>query len=181
MKPSARRVLSSALAIQPLAHAESAGYVCGCRQPLASLGSAGLFCSTICSTPLCAQEPKPSLPIPHYSRKAFIVEVSLLGAAKTADAISTRQALDRGGWENNPIFGRHPSLAKQAGINLGIFAAKSTAFYFTERSRHKWIGWTGRAFIGHAILEHLRLAACNAGIDPRSPVIRNCRPYGRGL
>src|SRR5207244_5831881 len=52
-----------------------------------------------------------------FDRRMFFVEISLLGAAKTADAISTRQLLNRGGGEGNPIFGRNPSSGKQAGIN----------------------------------------------------------------
>ena len=134
------------------------------------------FCPTICST-IPAQEFKPTIHVWHYNHKAFIAEVSLLAAAKSADAITTRQLLDRGGWENNPVFGRHPSPGKQAGINAGIFAAQSAALYFTERSRHSWIRWTGRAFLAHAIEEHARLAACNAGIDTRSPAITHCEPF----
>lgn len=82
--------------------------------------------------PLSAQE-KPDAPKPN--RRVFIAGVDLLAASKAADAITTRQLLDRGGVELNPVFGRYPSPAKQAGINAGIFAAQSTAFYFTERSR----------------------------------------------
>jgi len=65
--------------------------------------------------------PKPK-PRQHLNKKLFAAEVSLLAAAKTADAINTRRLLDNGGWENNPVFGRHPSPAKQAGINLALFA-----------------------------------------------------------
>ena len=93
-----------------------------------------------------AQEPKPAIRVPHFNRKAFIAEVSLLGAAKTADAITTRQLLDRGGHENNPIFGSHPSPGTQAGINLGIFTAQSGALYLTEHSRRSWIRWSAAPF-----------------------------------
>lgn len=55
-----------------------------------------------------------------------IVGVSLVAAAKAADASTTHQPMDRGGWENNPVFGRNPSPAKQAVVNLGFFAAEST-------------------------------------------------------
>lgn len=81
---------------------------------------------------------------------------------------------DGRGSELNPLFGPHPSPAAQAGINLGIFAAQSAAFYFTERSRHKWIRWTGRAFLAHEFEAHTRFAACNAGLDTHSPVTKNC-------
>ena len=65
---------------------------------------------------------------------------SLLAAPKTADAITTRQLLDRGGSENNPTFRRYPSPAKQAGIKAGIFAAQSFAFYLTEHNRTHGLG-----------------------------------------
>ena len=113
------------------------------------------------AAPLYAQEPqKPDAPKPHthFDRRIFVAGVSLLAASNTADAITTRKVLDRGGWENNPVFGRHPSPGKQAGINLGIFAAQSAGFYLTERSKHAWVRWTGRALLGLATEEHARLA-----------------------
>ena len=101
--------------------------------------------------------------------------VSLLAAAKTADAITTRRALNQGAWENDPVFGRHPSPAKQAGINLAFFAGESALFYVTERNRHAWVRWTGRALLAHAVIDHSQAAACNAGIDTHGPA-RNCGP-----
>lgn len=80
-----------------------------------------------------AQEAKESKP--HFNRRAFIPGTIALAGAKTFDALETRKLLDRGGWENNPIFGAHPSPAKQAGLNLTFFAAEATVFYFTS-NRH---------------------------------------------
>ncbi|HEX8879501.1 MAG TPA: hypothetical protein VF749_05695 [Candidatus Acidoferrum sp.] len=105
------------------------------------------------------------------------MSASLLAASKTPDAITTRQLLDRGVGKVTPVFGRHPSPVKQAGINAGIFAAQSFAFYLTERNKHAWIRWTGRALLAHAVVEHTHLAACNAGIDPSSPVMRHCDSF----
>lgn len=160
--------------------------------------SALLFAVLLLASPLALAQERPDSPTPktepnhsdcfrdclvkphletHFNRKVFVAEVSLLAASKTADAITTRQNLDRGGWENNPAFGRHPSPAKQSLINMGIFGAQAGLFYLTEHNRHAWIRWTGRAFIGHAILEHSLLAACNAGINVNSPAIQSCRPY----
>ena len=102
--------------------------------------------------------------------------VSLLAAAKTADAITTRQLLGGGGWENDPVFGRYPSPAKQAGINREFFAGESALFYFTEHSRYAWIRWTGRAFLAQSIIEHSHAAACNAGINLHAPGPQNCEP-----
>lgn len=47
------------------------------------------------SLPRFAQQPRQTFRIPHYSRKALIAEVSLHAAATTADAITTRQLLNR--------------------------------------------------------------------------------------
>lgn len=124
-----------------------------------------------------AQEQPRTFRVPHYNRKALIAEVSLLAASKTADAITTRELLDRGGHENNPIFGRHPSRAKQSFINLGFFAAESIAFYVTEHNRHTWVRWTGRVLLAHAVVEHTQLAACNAGIDTRAPRVHTLLPH----
>jgi len=100
--------------------------------------------------------------------------VSVLAAAKTADAITTRRALNLGGWENNPVFGRYPSPAKQAGINLAFFAGESAVFYLTEHNHHSWVRWAGRAFLAHSVIEHVHAAACNAGLSPTARVTQSC-------
>ena len=120
--------------------------------------------------------PKPKLEQYHLNRRAFVAGISLLAASKTADAITTRQLLDRGGLELNPIFGRSPSPAKQAGINLAFFAGESALFYLTEHNRHAWVRWAGRAFLAHSVVEHAYAVACNAGIDTHEPVSQKCRP-----
>jgi hypothetical protein len=144
---------------------------------IAMIRSAMLFAVLAFAIPLYAQQkPLPDAPKPKTTRASiFVAGVSLLAAAKTADAITTRQLLDRGGQELNPIFGKHPSPAKQAGINAGIFAAQSFAFYLTERNRHAWVRWTGRALLAHVVIDHSQAAACNAGIDTHGPA-RNCGP-----
>ena len=118
--------------------------------------------------------PEAPKPKQQFSRKVYVAGVSLLAAAKTADAITTRQVLDRGGLETNPEFGRHPSPAKQARINLALFAGESALFYVTERNHHTWIRWTGRALLAHSVMEHSYLAACNAGLNPHAPGVHNC-------
>jgi hypothetical protein len=135
-----------------------------------------LFAVFVLAIPLYAQQ-KPLPDAPKPNKKVFVAGVSLLAASNVADAITTRQLLDRGGWENNPIFGKYPSPAKQAGINLGVFVAQAGAFYLTEHSRHRWVRWTGRALLATATEEHARLAACNAGINTRSPVVQSCNPF----
>ena len=138
-----------------------------------------LFCSTICSTLHAQGKPLPDAPKPN--KKILVVGVSLLAASNVADAITTRQLQDRGGVELNPIFGPHPSPAKQAGINLGVFVAQAGLFYLTEHNRHAWVRWTGRALLGAATEEHARLAACNADINTRSTVVQSCNPFPPGF
>lgn len=130
-------------------------------------------------SPLALAQEKPEAPKPKTDRKVFFAGVSLLAASKTADAITTRQNLDLPdgrGAKLNPIFGRHPSPVKQSLINLGIFGVQAGAFYLTEHNRHAWIRWTGRALIGHEILEHSLLAACAAQINTQSPMTQSCKP-----
>lgn len=115
----------------------------------------------LCAVPAHAA-PLPDAPTPN--KKIFWTGVGFLAAAKTADAITTRQLLNRGGVELNSLYGRHPSAAKQSLINLGFFAAESAVFYLTERNHHKPIRWIGRAWMGNRIVNHAYLAACNANV-----------------
>jgi hypothetical protein len=135
--------------------------------------SAVLFAVFAFAIPLYAQQkPLPDAPKPkqQFSRKVYVAGVSLLAAAQTADAITTRRNLNLpGGSENNPVYGRHPSPARQAGINLAFFAGESAVFYLTEHNRHSWIRWAGRAFLGYSITDHAHAAACNAGLSPSTP------------
>lgn len=124
--------------------------------------------------PLAAQE-KPEAPKPN--RRVFIVGVVSLAAAKTYDAVSTQNLLNRGGWENDPLFGNHPSPGRLAATNAVIFVGQVAAFHFAERSPHKWLRWSGRAFLAVTIADHVRAGACNASIDPRSPVRQSCAPF----
>ncbi|PYX60369.1 MAG: hypothetical protein DMG76_02695 [Acidobacteria bacterium] len=118
----------------------------------------------------------PDAPKPKINRRVFIAGVSLLAASKSADVWSTRSLLGLGGWENNPTLGRHPSSGRLVGHASAVFAGQSAAFYLTEHNRRAWVRWAGRAYIGFAIEEHARLAACNSRINTHSPNVQNCRP-----
>lgn len=120
----------------------------------------------------------PDAPKQKIDRRVFIAGVSLLAASQVTDALSTRSLLDRGGWENNPVYGRHPSNARLTGINAAFFIAQTTAFYFTERSPHRWLRWTGRTLMAFSIGEHTRLAACNSAVDTHSSTVQNCHSIG---
>jgi hypothetical protein len=117
----------------------------------------------------------PDAPKPKVSRRVFLGGVSLLAASKTADAITTRQLLDRGGWENNSWLGRHPSNGRLSGLAAAEFVGQGSLFYLTEHNRRSWIRWTGRAYLGLVIVNHVKLAACNSKIDPHSPTAHSCK------
>jgi hypothetical protein len=114
-------------------------------------------------------------PKPKADRRIFITGVSLLAASKSADFLTTAQLLGRGGQENNPLLGKHPSDGRISGYAALEFLGEGSVFYLTERSRHRWIRWTGRAYIGLAIMNHIELASCNSKLDPHS-VAHHCRP-----
>ena len=103
---------------------------------------------------------------PRFNRRAFLAEASVLAASQTADAITTRQNLNRGGIETNHVYGSRPSPGIEAGINLGFFAADTGILYLTGHSRHRLIRWAGRAFVAYEIADHAQAAACNASLDP---------------
>lgn len=126
--------------------------------------------------PALAQE-LPDAPKPKHDRKVFWIGTAALAAGKTYDAIETRSLLDRGGWENDPLFGRHPSSAKLGLVNAAIFAGEATLFHFTERSKHKAVRWLGRGYIALSVAQHVRDGSCDAGVDTRSPAAQNCRAF----
>lgn len=114
-----------------------------------------------------AQKELPDAPKPN-DKKIFIIGTAALAAAKSYDAITTQQLLNRGGVEMDPLFGRHPSSARIAGINAAMFGAESFAFYLTEHSHKRWIRWLGRGYISYSIADHIRAGVCNSGIHPPS-------------
>ena len=159
-----------------------------------------LVCSTAhaqekpcCSSNICAAQHHDSLPEApkpkpeslvvesrdYHSSKVFWLGTALLAASNTADGITTRQVLDRGGQELNPMFGRHPSPARQAGIDAALFAVQVIAFHFTERSRYKPVRWAGRLFIAYQIADYTRAAACNSqiGAGIQFNPHQRCVPY----
>ncbi|HLZ93171.1 MAG TPA: hypothetical protein VKQ28_15795 [Candidatus Acidoferrum sp.] len=123
-----------------------------------------LAIAVLFASPCFAQETKtlPQAPKLHFNRRVFFIGVSALAAARTFDAIETRRVLDRGGYENNPFFGCHPSSAKQGLITAAFFAGESFLFYKSERSNKRYLRWAGRINLSFTTEEHLRYAACGA-------------------
>lgn len=136
---------------------------------------AQVFLALLLFAGVASAQEKPEAPKPKTDRKVFIAGVSLLAASKTADAVISGQLPNCGSVEQNPLFGRHPSPAKQAGLNAGIFAGEVVAFHFTERSRKPWLRWLGRVGIGAQIEEHVRAFAHNAGLHTIQTGPQGCR------
>lgn len=109
------------------------------------------------------------------NHRVFVAGVSALALAETADILETRRLIDRGGVELNPIFGRHPSTARQVGLNAIFFVGQTTVFYFTEKSRRPAVRWAGRIWITGMIVNHARMAACNSSINPTGS--ERCSPF----
>jgi hypothetical protein len=105
-----------------------------------------------------------------FNRLVFFSALTALGASKAYDGVTTRNTLERGGWENNPVYGRYPSVGRQVTVNAAFFAGESALFYATEHSRRRWIRWTGRITLMFAIEENLRLGVCN------SKTFHDCHP-----
>jgi hypothetical protein len=139
---------------------------------------APLFLLLVFWLPTHAQE-KPQLPDAPKPKtdRIFWIGTAALAAAKTFDAAETRSLLDRGGAEGNVLYGRFPSPVKQGLINAAIFAGEVTLFHFTERSKHNWIRWAGRAYITFTVGDHFRAGACNAGLNTHSPTAQGCTPF----
>ena len=68
----------------------------------------------------------------------------LIAGANYADYATTRDAIGRGAWEMNPIYGiRGERLAP---IKIGVVAAETAAFVLIER-RHRKAAWIYAATI----------------------------------
>ncbi len=136
------------------------------------------YCAAICGRVAAADRchVEGCRPLAKQAKKVFYIGSAALAASTVADAISTRQLLNRGGFEMNPIYGKRPSPAKQAGINAAFFAGSVGVFYLTERSHSRVIRWAGRSWIGLQTAQHSYLAACNSAINVRAPVQQTCGP-----
>src|SRR5437588_527082 len=162
-------------AVPMLEHLNGADHKAYQGGPMARVIIAAALFFALCFTST-AQQLLPDAPKPKASHFIFGGGVVLLAASKTADAWATRGLLDRGGWENNPVLGRHPSTGRLAGIDAAAFLAQSSLFYATEHNRRSWVRWSGRAYIALQAAGHFYLSSCNSNIDTHSSTRHNCRP-----
>lgn len=132
-----------------------------------------------CSSDICRAQHHhglPEAPRPKPNSKVFWIGTAALAGSTIADAVTTRENLDKGSRfiETNPVYGRRPSPAKQAGIEAALFAGQVLAFHFTEKSPHKWIRLVGRTLIGYQTVDHALLAHCNAELNNLSTPAQGC-------
>jgi hypothetical protein len=116
------------------------------------------------------QNPVPKTKVEwHPSRKIFFASTTALAISSSFDWATTVGCLQRGGLERNSrwAIGPHPKNPDIVGFASGLFAMQTTGFYFTERSRYRWVRWAGRAYVAYSVGGHIFFGLRNRGI---------CRP-----
>ena len=103
---------------------------------------------------------------PFYRQQGFWARIALIGAATAADYVTTRQAINRGAHEENPLLGSHPSNANL--VELGTAVTFGSAFAATKAGEGgtrtaRIVSWLVPAAIAGV---HVELAVHNAGVCP---------------
>lgn len=109
-----------------------------------------------------APKPKP------VADKKFWFTMSVLGASKTADGITSA----RGGpscYDMNPILGSHPSDARYAGYFAATYAIEMGTAYLLKRygQHHRWARHLWLIEPARQTTLHIRWSAHNAGLNCR--------------
>jgi hypothetical protein len=112
--------------------------------------------------------PKPAVEW-HPSRKIFLAGTAALAVTSSFDWTTTTGCLQRGCLEGSSrwVIGPHPNNPGIVGFASGWFAMQTTGFYFTERSRSRWVRWAGRAYVAYSVGGHIFFGLRNRHI---------CRP-----
>jgi hypothetical protein len=142
-------------------------------RPVVHVREPGLESVTILSLPP-RPVPKPFSPPkpvtrPPAANRDFWLTMAVLGAAKSADMLSTARAQGRGCVEDNRLFGPHPSNGRLVGVNLGYFAGEIGTAYVLKRvfRKHKWLGEFWRVEPVLQSSQHAWYAARNEGLRCR--------------
>lgn len=99
----------------------------------------------------------------HFSRRLYIAEVSVVGAAMAADYITTVQNVNRPGiHESNSFLGPHPSNGRVAAYGAAEFAVAASVAWIAEHNSHKPVRVLGRMLIAGSTINHGQAAAYNA-------------------
>jgi hypothetical protein len=107
----------------------------------------------------------------HASRKIFFAGTAALAISSSFDWTTTVGCLQRGCQEGNSrwAIGQYPNNPGIIRFASAFFAMQTTAFYLTERSRHRWLRWAGRAYVAYSVETHLISGFRNRDI---------CQPLG---
>ena len=112
---------------------------------------------------------KPDAPKPqtnHVMDRKYFAVLSVLAAAKAADAFTTSQAV----WpcrETNPILGPNPSDSRIAGFAAISFAVESSTQFLLKRfgQRHRWARYLWLAEPSFQTFKHAQAAMHDANLN----------------
>jgi hypothetical protein len=105
------------------------------------------------------QNPVPKLKAEwHPSRKIFFVGTTALAISSSFDWATTVDCIQRGCQEfgSRWAIGPQPSNPRIIRFASACFAMETTTLYFTERSRHRWLRWAGRAYVSYSVIGHVK-------------------------
>ena len=107
---------------------------------------------------------------PWFKSKRFWTTFSLQTAAMTADFVTTRQSLARGGVETNRIYGSHPSNARLYSIGVPLEFLVAYGSYAASQDKNKAIRQIGWILPSAVIGLHIRAAIHNTNVCPTGEI-----------
>ena len=102
--------------------------------------------------------------LPDAPSKVFWTLAAVDAGAVTADLVTSRQMLDRGCYETNPLYGHYPSAGRMTGIMVGITAGELAFAHFAVKSRKKWLYRPAFALVGYEAAQHMRFSYANTAL-----------------
>jgi hypothetical protein len=102
----------------------------------------------------------------HINRRIFFAFTAALATSSSFDWTTTVHCIQRGCYElgSRWALGRIPNNRDIVGFASAEFAGQTTTFYFTERSRYRWLRWAGRSYLAYTVGMHLVAGLRNRGI-----------------
>ncbi len=113
----------------------------------------------------------------HPSRKIFLAGTAALAISSSFDWTTTVGCIQRGCQEDSSrwAIGPHPNSSGITRFASAWLAMQTTTFYFTERSRHRWVRWAGRAYVTYSVIDHVGHGFRNRGICQPATICRSGR------
>jgi hypothetical protein len=98
--------------------------------------------------------------------KKFWVAMGVLAASDAADSVTTRQALDRGAYEYNPLYGTHPSNGRLITVSCAYLVGEVVLAYELKRfsRKHRWARWMWLVEPSWQTVQHVRVASHNEAL-----------------